>query len=322
MRSHLFLLFSGDSPIVEEQPEKDALSSLTQVDGTNSIKEGEKLVPGEKSDSNLATEDQKLTGFLNIHENEENGTVVAAKYAEEGNGEKAFENPETKNPPDSTAQSPLEKAETDTGKLPNMKEPNIADDSTDNLKAEAEPVGNSHQSQEQRGDVKAGEKPRNGEEPVSAFGGSDSVVDPNDGDANVDILPDTGPAGKRSVDSNSEQEATSRSVQDDIDRMMKTEGSEADSKDLLLEMCNSQPSLPECDQLRGAKIYRGKREKPKEPVMNEEIGRLERASRNLMKIMKRIKIMKLGFVRLFHGPLSVMGLEDVSLSSYTLCSFE
>lgn len=315
--------FSGDSPITEEQPKHDALSSLLQLDDTNSIEEAEKLVPSEvndrKNDRNLASEDQKLMGSSNIHESEEtiSGTIVGGKIAEEVIGEKAIEKLEIINPLDSMAEVPLEKVGTDTGKPPNTKEPKISDDPTDNVKAEVKSVSNSHQSQEQSSDVETGEKPHNGEVPVSAaFGGSDSALDPNYGDANVDILPDIEPMKKRSIDSDSEPEATSGSVQDNIDRMK--ERSKGDTKDLLLEMCNSQPSLPECDQLRGAKIYRGKKEKSKEPVKDEEIGRLERAWRNLMKIMKRIKLMKLGFVRLFHGPLSVMGLEDVSLSKCTL----
>ena len=95
-----------------------------------------------------------------------------------------------------------------------------------------------------------------------------------------------------------------------------------DSRAALLELCHNQQNLPACEQLRGAKIYRGKdrnvepSDDKSEPVINtekeQEIGKLDRLWRNLGKVMKRIKLMKLTFVELFHGPLSVMGLEEVS----------
>ena len=95
--------------------------------------------------------------------------------------------------------------------------------------------------------------------------------------------------------------------------------SEEDARDALLETCHHNPNLPDCDRLRGTKIYR-KKDNSDDSETNsknssrdeENIGKLERAWRNLVKIMNRIKLMKLGVVRLFHGPLSVMGLEDVS----------
>ncbi|XP_065067165.1 kinectin-like isoform X2 [Rhopilema esculentum] len=95
--------------------------------------------------------------------------------------------------------------------------------------------------------------------------------------------------------------------------------SEEDARDALLETCHHNPNIPDCDRLRGTKIYRKKDNSDDSETSSknssrdeENIGKLERAWRNLVKIMKRIKLMKLGVVRLFHGPLSVMGLEDIS----------
>ena len=134
-----------------------------------------------------------------------------------------------------------------------------------------------------------------------------------------------------SIDTDTQQQGAHDTHQSDsqdhqLDRSSSTNvpydvGNE-DSRAALLELCHNQQNLPACEQLRGAKIYRGKDrnvesiDDSSEPVINtekeQEIGKLDRLWRNLGKLMNRIKLMKLAFVKLFHGPLSVMGLEEVN----------
>lgn len=139
---------------------------------------------------------------------------------------------------------------------------------------------------------------------------------PFDADSSVNVVMEKGSTEKHSVGSSKiSPEFFEETDQVTKDTVKNIESLDENSRDMLLESCHSQPSLPACEALRGAKIFRSSSHKvsyQEQPDTEEEVGRLSRAWRNLMKIMKRIKLMKLGFVRLFHGPLSVMGLEDVS----------
>ena len=172
-------------------------------------------------------------------------------------------------------------------------------------------------AKEQDAEFKAEPSPVTEVKTDSAAELSDVISNPNSTDTTGNITPEEN-SSEKLVDSVSEQDSLFGSDQVVTRNLKNIEEPEEYSTDTLLELCNSQPSLPECDRLRGAKIYRGRSntvDKPEEPIADEKVGRLERAWRNLVKIMKRIKLMKLGFVKLFHGPLSVMGLEDVSISS-------
>lgn len=139
---------------------------------------------------------------------------------------------------------------------------------------------------------------------------------PDLSDADVSVDSDTKQQGAH--DDHQEQKQPHK----DSQRNVPYDVGDEDSRAALLELCHNQQNLPACEQLRGAKIFRGKdrhvepNDDKSEPVVNaekeEEIGKLERLWRNLGKMMKRIKLMKLTFVKLFHGPLSVMGLEEVN----------
>ena len=191
----------------------------------------------------------------------------------------------------------------------------VVGNSFENLKSAQGHFDSNPHSHEKSSDIETADVPYKAEGKSSISDSSDSVS--SDADANINVVSEKEASVEKLAESFSRRQFAPDENQYNIDDLMKMKISEEDSRDMLLEMCNSQPSLPECDKLRGAKIYRGKSQRtdtPEESSSDGDIGRLGRAWRNIVKLMKRIKLMKLGFVQLFHGPLSVMGLEDVSIS--------
>ena len=329
----IFLLSVGDTAVEENSSNLDFLSSLLEADIAESTSDESTAAQNSKSDpQNDEKEIRDVTNAPDHYESvSQDEKLNPSSLNEESQQESSKESSSTL-PSVAADEVPLEQS----GGV-GTNEESLADEVE--RKSRLERAVLTPQEDARGKDVESGKTdgPDSGEKPeeiqsvevqnnshgsdgeiIATEGETQSSKESDDPDANVHVASDNENVEKPSPDSYENHQMSQDSRQIYKDDAKEMEPTDEYSRDALLEMCHGQPSLPECAQLRGTKIYRGSSRKEEQPELTdtlENVGRLNRAWRNLMKIMKRIKLMKLGFVRVFHGPLSVIGLEDVSIDS-------
>ena len=244
-----------------------------------------------------------------LSENVSEKPLIEATEIRQRTDEISSGDPERQSSSDPATGTPFEN---ETTRPPHSEEPARKVEETVNQDNGEEQVDSRHHSEEKSNEVNNGEHLDPKQESNTGTGSSDA-------DASVNVVPEMEASETWLNDPYVQQHTIAEGGRDWRESKRRKEEAEQLSRDILLEMCHKQPSLPECERLQTTKIYRRKihsDDKMEKSDPDEDVGRLGRAWRNLMKIMKRIKLMKLGFVKLFHGPLSVMGLEDVSMHSF------